>query len=522
MQICTLIKNTNQMNFKMYRLIAAFLLASSVGFSQVITPDLTFGNQGTVVHDVNTNEDVFNDMTRQTDGKLLAVGYSVQQAQKEVSLMRFNANGSVDSSFGLNGFTEMNVGPIHSTAKAVCLQADGKILVTGYYDNNFFNDAFIARFDTTGDPDSTFGNTGLITYVIGTQYDEFHDIAVQADGKIIVAGRTWQNNSYDFVVMRVMPDGSADSTFGVNGLVTTDFNGNYDCITSLMLLANGQILVSGHTEIGASYFAAAKYNSDGSPDNTFGTNGKLSVGSGSRFDRCYGQTILSDSSIILAGKYHNSNVDALMLVKLNEDGLPDTLFGVGGVRLYPTVNTTDVLTDIVTQTDGKLIACGMGDGNKAMLMRILPDGTPDSTFGNQGIYSGNNGGMQAGLNALILLPDHSVVAAGFIDNGSDFDFMVSKVLNNVSTSVWEQAKHPHFSLYPNPAHDFIHIQTEVDNTGEVLVAISDITGRTVSSEIMQLSNGHLQIDLPGSLNEGIYTLTVKSSGFTGSAKFIHQ
>lgn len=510
------------MNFKMYRLIAAFLLASVTGFSQIITPDLSFGNQGTTTFDLNFNEDVFNDIVLQPDGKLVAAGYAVQQAQKEVSLMRFNADGSIDSTFGQNGFAEMNVGIIHSIAKTLCLQSDGKILVAGYYDNNFYNDAFIARFNADGTPDSGFGSAGLITYVMGSQYDEFHDIAVQNDGKIVVGGRTWQNNSYDFIVMRLLPDGNADSLFGQNGKVTTDFGGNYDIITSILLLPGNKIVVSGHTEIGASYFAAAKYLSDGTMDNSFGTNGKIFIGSGSRLDRCYGLTMLSDSSIVLAGTHHNNTIDEFMLVKLNQNGVPDTTFGTAGVSLIPAVHASDILTDIVAQDDDKLIACGKGDGNKALLMRILPDGVLDNSFGNQGIYSGNNGGFQSGLNALLLLPDHSVVAAGFIDNGSDFDFMVSKVLNNYSTSVEEHSHMLQYRVYPNPATDIINIQLQEELNGSAVVTITDITGRIISSEQKYFLNGHLQMNVPSELPAGLYMMNVNDGRLNGSMKFIRR
>ena len=510
------------MNCRIYQVLSVLLLVASTSFSQIIAPDLNFGNQGSFVHDVNTNEDVFSDLVRQPDGKLVAAGYSIQQATKEITLMRLNANGTADSTFGQNGFVEMNAGIIHSYAKAVCLQQDGKILVAGYYDNNFYNDALIARFNTDGTPDSTFGNAGLITYVMGNQYDEFHDIAVQPDGKIVVGGRTWQNNSYDFIVMRLFSDGNPDTLFGVNGIATTDFNGNYDCITSLILLPGNRIVVSGHTEIGASYFAAAKYLNDGSLDVTFGTNGKISIGSGSRLDRCYGMTMVADSSLILAGRHHNSSIDELMLVKLSKTGVPDSTFGTAGVRMYPTVHASDVLNDIVTQADDKLVACGKGDGNNAMVMRFLPDGTPDNTFGNQGTYSGNNGGVQAGLNALILLPDQSFVGAGFVDNGNNFDFLVTKVLNNVSTSVSEPVSRVSFRIYPNPVSDVMHIETGSEANESTTVIISDVSGRKIFMNDAELVNGELQLNLPVSVLPGIYTLTLHNSSFSSSSKFIRQ
>jgi len=158
-----------------------------------VNPDQSFGTNGIVTTDLFGKEDQIYDIAIQTDGKIVVAGYSVVQSHREFMVMRYLSNGVIDSLFGNNGKATVLVGTANSTARALALQQDGKIVVAGYYDNNFFNDAAVVRFNTNGTIDTTFGNTGVVRLVLSNQFDEFHDVAIQSDDHIVLAGLTSQN-----------------------------------------------------------------------------------------------------------------------------------------------------------------------------------------------------------------------------------------------------------------------------------------------------------------------------------------
>ena len=341
-----------------------FLVIISVSLSafqaeaQFPTPDVSFGTNGQVVNDFFLQDDVAYDMVAQSDGKIVVTGYSRENSHRTFMVARYHANGTADSTFGIDGHMNLWIVNSNNHANSVALQPDGKIVVAGYFDSNNYNDPMVLRLTADGIPDNTFGTGGFVPFWFNGQFDEFHDIAVQADGKIVAAGRRWTNNSYDFSVVRLLSDGTPDVSFGTSGWVTTDFNGAYENIYSLIIQPDNKILVSGYKEPGSSYFAAARYLSDGALDASFGTGGKVVLSSGNRSDKAYGMALQPNGKIILAGYHHDGNLNEYMIARINADGTPDNGFGTAGFSYVSTLNPTDVVTDVAVQADGKILLSG--------------------------------------------------------------------------------------------------------------------------------------------------------------------
>ena len=134
---------------KHFTLIALLSLSFLSLQSQTI-PDLTFGINGTITRDINFNDDVAKDIIVQPDGKILIACNAILQSYNKYTVARYNANGTIDTTFGVNGLTSAFVGPVHDMATSMALQADGKILVAGNYGWNFYNDPAIVRFNSNG------------------------------------------------------------------------------------------------------------------------------------------------------------------------------------------------------------------------------------------------------------------------------------------------------------------------------------------------------------------------------------
>lgn len=253
------------------------------------------------------------------DGKILAAGQTTTVAFGRMALLRYNSDGSLDQTYGDNGvtITEFPVGPngVNGgvSAYALALQADGKAVLAGSYVDNSFSEFAVARFNTDGSLDTSFGNDGRLVTSTGSGDALALDVAVQTDGKIVAAGSFEASNDNDnFALARYNSDGTLDSAFGRGGIVTTDlFNGTDDTITGIALQSDGRIIAVGQTGNYPTFnFAVTRYTTAGRLDTTLGKGGKVSTdfGAGGSFDIAYGVVLAADGKIVVAGESNGASV----------------------------------------------------------------------------------------------------------------------------------------------------------------------------------------------------------------------
>jgi len=296
-----------------------------------------------------------NGVAIQSDDKIVAVGSSQDQyGRNAIAVARFHADGSIDTNFGTNGSVRAFIGgadSIHDGASDVAIQSDGKIVTVGGTVFPPFNEAFaVARFNANGSIDDTFGTNGTVTTFIDggdAAHDDAAAVAIQPDGKIVAAGRSGDASYHSALALaRFNADGSIDSTFGTNGNIRTYLslgNATMNWIESIALQPDGKIVVAGVSVDSSSIaaFALARFNTDGGIDSTFGTNGSVrsfvSVG-GFLWDEANWVGIQPDGKIIAAGcSEDSSGNDAFAVARFNADGTPDSTFGTnGGVLSYIT------------------------------------------------------------------------------------------------------------------------------------------------------------------------------------------
>ena len=295
--------------------------------------DNSFGSSGRVTTDFGGYLDGADSVTVQSDGKILVAG-SVSNSNNgdyDFGLVRYNENGSLDNSFGSSG----KVINDSVDSRSVTLQSDNKIIVAG--------DSGLVRYNENGSLDNSFGLSGKVTTGFGV-----NSVIVQNDNKILVAGgATNSNGNGDFALVRYNENGSLDTSFGSSGKVTTDFTGYTDIGISLALQSDGKILLAGNTDDnngnGNNYvdydFAIVRYNLNGSLDSSFGINGKYTIDIGGNYDYCRSVTVQSDGKIIMAGSF----------VHLNDFSSGSSDFAV--VRLDDMIDTTAPLVTSLNPTD---------------------------------------------------------------------------------------------------------------------------------------------------------------------------
>ncbi len=268
--------------------------------------DTSFDGDGKVITPIGNAPDGATSVKIQDDGKIIVVGFSGGTTDsQDLAVVRLNSNGSLDTTFDGDGIVLTNTGSIADYAHSVAIQSDGKIVVGGVGGNGFKIMPAVVRYNSNGSLDATFGNNGIVTTPILSQVDELYEIAIQPDGKIVGIGRvnTPAPVSSDFLVVRYNINGSLDSSFDGDGIVITAISNSNDSASSIAIQANGKIVVAGGSVGNGNIdFAAARYNSNGSLDSSFGNGGIVITPMSTTSDDSAASVVIQpNGKIILAG-----------------------------------------------------------------------------------------------------------------------------------------------------------------------------------------------------------------------------
>lgn len=360
------------------------------------------------------------------------------------------APGTLDVTFGGGGALRSNFGGTYDWAYATAIQPDGRILAAGVSDARGTYDFALARYTSAHDLDKTFGQGGVVLTDFGHSYDWAYAVALQPDGKIVVAGVSDASGSKDFALARFGPNGALDRSFGHDGLVTEQLRFlTTDIIHGLVIQPDGKIVVAGvsfedvltlrpHGD-----FMVARYNSDGTDDLSFGIGGVTTTDfSDGSYDEPYAVVLQPDGRIVLAG-YTNSGggpgvlfgADQLALARYTPNGLLDSSFGQGGKVVFDGGSLDERILALAPAPDGSLLAGGYVNGEKRgdlLLARLRPDGSLAGGFGNSGLgFSVDDLGTNSErISGLVLQPDGRIVAGGQTAVANNADFAVFRYDSN--------------------------------------------------------------------------------------------
>ena len=395
--------------------------------------DPAFGVNGVVSTDFG-GFDTASATAIQPDGKIVVVGGS-NDREDRFAVARYNTNGSLDETFGGDGTVTTDFGPGFAHSEAVGVLPDGKIVVVGGSDRGFA----VARYDLDGSLDETFGGGGTVTTLIGGG-SFANAMAVQPDGKIVAAGWAVGPQAFSFALARYNDDGSLDRTFGTDGTVRTGFPGFRapDAIANAIALQpDGKIVAAGQVQDAAARFsvAVARYDIDGSLDQAFGTDGKITTRVGQE-DGGAAVALQPDGKVVIAGYVVDGSPESWLLLRYDADGVLDPTFGSGGAVVGPN-NSAEAALGVAIQGDAKIVAAGNitgASGTSSLgLRRYNPDGSPDTEFGTDGTAAPAIGGAGSAT-AVAVQADGRIVAVGSLDNGPDAaDFGVFRFLGEALT-----------------------------------------------------------------------------------------
>lgn len=465
--------------------------------------DSTFGTNGFVITEVGSGTSgSLRDVVIQPDGKIVATGVVSGTA----TVVRYNSNGTLDHTFGTGGIYQPPYSALqNSSGQAVVLQPDGKILIgcKGYESAGGTIHDFIAiRLLTNGMPDSSFGTNGIaIVYKPGNDY--LNDIALQPDGKIVLCG-TASSSSLGFA--RLLADGQVDAAFGTSGFSVFHLASYGGVANSVVLLADGKMLAGGYNSFSGPRgydFFVARFQNNGAPDSSFGTNGIVYTDlSQSDF---YGYIALqADGKIVQTGKTGGLFSSDMVVLRYHENGSLDTSFNTTGYRVIDFYGNSDAAFAIRDQSDGKIVIAGsaVSSGPRMMsLARINANGIPDSSFGENGLVSCHFNEEATDLRKFVFWSDDKIIAVGSYTDGGADKFCIAKIKPQSAAFV-SMVNEPESGLlvYPNPARDVVYIKS--------VFRVSSIEVRDAMGRLVKRVSGSDRVYLSG-WQGGVYSLGVR-------------
>lgn len=401
--------------------------------------DSTFSTDGKLRIDFNGSYETGVSLLSLPDGKTVIGGATYLNGDYDYTLVKLTQNGTYDSTFGTNGITITRLAGTADFMTNMELQPDGKILCTGYCNSCSQHYWYVLRYHANGVIDSSFGTNGISTSFKSTSFGGAADIEVLPDSSILLCGHMNTPQGYQMTVVKLESNGRVDSTFGTVGAVVPYF-GYFQCSASRMQIVNGKILLAGVAEnnmITNRNFALVQLQASGLRDSTFGTNGVVITDFDSLNENIMQIAIQPDGKIVAAGMtgYINTN---FAMARYHANGSIDSSFGINGLVENNISQYSDYITDVVLQPDGKIVVGARTDNNLQqphnsnpidfIVARYTSAGVFDNTFGTNGRVVTNFGTFNTAMNRIALAPNNKlvVVGSGFDNTLQTTDMLVAR------------------------------------------------------------------------------------------------
>lgn len=485
--------------------------------------DTSFANGGKATEAFEKGNDELKIVLALPDDKLIAIGTSAYRQsnntlRKHIVLCKYNANGSQDTTFGTSGKVYSVFGENWNTVITAALQPDGKILVSNMYGlvGQLGYSYEIIRYNADGSLDTAFGAEGKVS----TDFT-VTGIAFDAGGKILVSGNGYlEAGNYGYFVNRYTANGTLDTAFDADGKVFVPFSTLTTEGVTVLLQPDGKIVLSGAASYQDTImsFAAVRLHANGSVDTSYGTNGVAWAALGDAFI-FYRAFMQPDGKLIASGLSLGSYTN-FASTRLNIDGMVDTTYGTEGIATSPLFEYRQVQS-IVLQPDGKFLVALSKYNQPAnsydfVIRRFNPDGTFDDDFSGQyGIATSFYNGYDEAF-SIALQSDYKIILAGSTFNGISKDFALARFSNDVVGTEDFEAIAADVIVYPNPVKNILHIKA-----GEGVEVISYAIYNMLGQVVYKNNSNMPEVNMLNFSN-GVYTLQVNTNKGVLSRKFIKE
>ncbi len=388
-----------------------------------------------------TEADRFFAITSTTGNQYYAAGFTTVNDDSHMAVARFGSTGGLDASFGSNGLATVNVAAgadkKAELARSVVVQSDGKIVIAGPMEHDTAatgdsardTDIALARFDTTGQLDQTFGTNGITRLDLGTgtvSGEAFRgDTAwgltlLPGDSLLIVGGKLAEGPSRtdnDYAVMKLTSNGTVDTTFGTNGLVTLDIGAGNDNPRTAIIQPDGKIVVSGHTSnAGVVTTVLFRLLPDGTFDSSFGRDGVVNVALLPFVAEAY-DVALQGQHLVIAGYGRDTSAGTVDIISARflTDGTWDKTYGDGGITVIDVAGQDDRSRTLKVLQDQRVLIVGQGKQTattqEGAVVLLTPNGQRETKLNGNGVALLDFGGATDALFGLALSPDLTTAVA---------------------------------------------------------------------------------------------------------------
>lgn len=456
---------------------------------------------------------------------IFAVGQIYASNQYDFAAVKFNNQGTIDTTFGVNGKFTIGFG-IDDFCNSIAIQTDNKIILGGYSStwdgfnvNSIFTQISLIRLLNNGKVDSTFGTNGKFEFDLNPIDCGAVAIALQSDGKIIAVGKYNNGSSIQIMAIRITTNGLLDLNFGTNGIFITQIDTllQDDETTCCVIQPDNKILIGFCTNDQPTLgkvFGLIRLTNNGFIDTSFGGYGYIKTDIPLLpNDYPTSVKVQNGGKILLAGTTKNSKIMAIC--RYLNDGTLDNSFGNSGIDTLNISSGKDVIRDFIVLEDNKIIIVGESNNN-ACVIRLNQYGQLDSTFNYSGVNTYGNSINEGFYNVHLLSSSKIVTAAYAKDSTQLFQLSVAAYNSilfssiNLIGNVNEVLK-----IYPNPTGHLLNFSNIDSNFS---ISLFDFSGKIISELYL---NSNQQLDI-GSLKNGIYFLKVQSANKSQTLKFIKQ
>jgi len=435
----------------LYKAVLLSMVLGLLGFTIALAApgdlDTTFSGDGLVTSYVVPSNpgrgDVVEGIAIQSNDKIVAVGYSYvpSSSTSDFALTQYNPDGSLDTTFSGDGRVITNFGG-YDSAFDVAIQSNGKIVVAGQKCVSDICDVALARYNQNGALDATFSGDGKQIFDFGGRDNgSFGGLAIQSNGKIVVAGYIWNGTNYDMAIYRFNTNGTPDTTFSGDGVAVGNFGpGRRDDTRDLVLQSDGKIVVvglSGDVNGDNNDFAIARLNENGTADTTFSGDGRVTTNFGGD-EVAWGLDLQSNGKIVVAGAKSNGTLLYFVVARYNANGNLDTTFNGTGKKVFSVIpGAWSYARDVKVLSNGKIVVSGAtanGSLSDFAVVRLNSGGGFDSTFSGDGkvtvgFESYDEGEEDFGSTLAVQPVDGKYVLGGYIHNFSEApEFGLARVL----------------------------------------------------------------------------------------------
>ena len=504
--------------------LVCFLLFSS--FSYVVcgqlagSLDSTFNSIGKQTLSIDGIEERAYEVALQSDGKIVVAGSSHNGSHKVFAVVRFESDGVLDTSFGMNGIVTTALSGGNDTPSDIAIQGDGKILVVGRVTTGTDVDFGTVRYNSNGTLDTSFSMGGIKIDSISSSNDFPYSILLTNSDKILIAGGSG-SGIRKFTIVGYDEFGETDSTFGINGISLLNIGGS-STIKDMKYQSDGKIVASGITNSIWPDFAVSRFFPNGAIDSTFGTNGIVIYDVLATLASVNSLVVQQDGKILVGGFADftggGSNHDFIM-VRFNSDGTLDNSFDLDGIVTTAFSSSNDDISKIIQQTDGKIIAVGVSfqtlTAGKFTVARYNLNGTLDSSFGTGGVVTTNFSNNFGGAWSALIQPDDRIVVVGQSEINGSWNMAMARYNSGLHVGIVEPNNNDiKIIAYPNPIQEMVNITYTLAEDCAVELLLYGINGKYIqpirSLETRQKGDNKESVHINDNIPSGFYILKLSA------------